>query len=449
MAEHHTTRIVRHLQTADDAARTDAQLLGGFVERRDEGAFAALVARHAPMVWGVCRRALDRHDAEDAFQATFLVLVRKAAAVVPRDRVGRWLYGVARTTALQARRAARRRAREALPADVPDPHAGPPDPWQELLPLLDEAVALLPERYRAVVVLCDLGGTTRAEAARQLGVPEGTVAGRLARARALLAKRLGRRGGLLSGALAGLLAQRAAPAGVPAGIVADAIRVATQVAAGRAAGLVSPPAAALTEGVLRAMLLTKVKNAVLALVVTAAAATAAGGVVFQDTAAPPAPGAPVVVPPPAAKADLPTPPPPVGPVPPSERNFDLKIPAPPTVEQLRARYVKLHEELAAHLSEDQVVQRVAALEQEVAERKAQLAQMAREKKAADELEAARATLAKIANDYTGTTAATRAKQALESSARPPNLFEVAPPSPPKIDTSPSLRPPGGAVPRKE
>src|SRR5262245_33170201 len=116
--------VIDHLRTAvllrDGAGRSDGELLGRFIERHDEAALAALVQRHGPMVWGVCRRLLGHHDAEDAFQATFLVLVRKAASVAPRGMVGNWLYGVAHQTALHARRtAARRRAREVQVTTMP------------------------------------------------------------------------------------------------------------------------------------------------------------------------------------------------------------------------------------------------------------------------------------------------------------------------------------------
>src|SRR5690348_14188672 len=118
--------IVRHLREAvlrqDGAGLADGQLVGRFVEHRDETAVAALVRRHGPMVWGVCRRVLgNHHDAEDAFQATFLVLVRKAASVRQREMVGNWLYGVAHQTALKARAMrAKRRTMEKQMADVPD-----------------------------------------------------------------------------------------------------------------------------------------------------------------------------------------------------------------------------------------------------------------------------------------------------------------------------------------
>jgi RNA polymerase sigma factor (sigma-70 family) len=264
-----TNTVIEQLRTAvllrDGARLGDGELLGRFLERHDEAALAALVRRHGPMVWGVCRRLLSYHDAEDAFQATFLVLVKKAASVVPREMVGNWLYGVAHQAALQARRAAaRRRTREVQVAVMPDAEAVQQDRWPDVQPLLDQELSRLPDHYRAVLVLCDLEGRTRREVARQLGVPEGTVAGRLARARALLAKRLTARGVTLSGAvLAAVLARNAASAGVPDAVVSGAIRAAGFVAAGQAAaGPVSVKVAALTEGVLRAMLMSKLKAVV-------------------------------------------------------------------------------------------------------------------------------------------------------------------------------------------
>src|SRR5262249_9287871 len=144
---------------------TDGQLLGRFLSSRNEAAFAALVRRHGPMVLGVCRRILgDFHDAEDAFQATFLVLARKAASVVKRESLGNWLYGVAYRTALQARVTnARRRARERPMRDMPHPELPPAEP-QDWRPLLDRELSRLPEKYRAAIVLCDLEGRTRREA---------------------------------------------------------------------------------------------------------------------------------------------------------------------------------------------------------------------------------------------------------------------------------------------
>jgi RNA polymerase sigma factor (sigma-70 family) len=264
--------VIEHLRTAvllDSSGLGDGELLRRFIEHRDEVAFAALVKRHGPMVWGVCRRLLNYHDAEDAFQATFLVLVRKAASIVPREMVGNWLYGVAHQAALQASRtAARRRAREVQVTVMSDPAAVQPDPWPDVQRLLDQELSRLPDIYRAVIVLCDLVGRTRKEVARQLGVPEGTVAGRLTRARAMLAKRLTQRGVTVSGGvLAAVLAQNGASAGVPDSVVSCTISAAGFIAGGQAAatGQVSAKAAVLTEGVLRAMMMSKLK-AVIAVV---------------------------------------------------------------------------------------------------------------------------------------------------------------------------------------
>src|SRR5262249_32184971 len=140
----------------DGGALTDGQLLEHFLRDRDELAFEALVRRHGPMVLGVCRRVVgNTHDAEDAFQATFLALVHKAPAVVPRELVGHWLYGVAYRTALNARRlAARRGARELQVDKMPEREVTEPQPSPDLRPLLDRELSRLPEVYRVPVVLC-------------------------------------------------------------------------------------------------------------------------------------------------------------------------------------------------------------------------------------------------------------------------------------------------------
>jgi RNA polymerase sigma factor (sigma-70 family) len=256
-------RLGRAGLLGDGGGLTDGQLLECFLAGRDEGAFEALLRRHGPMVLGVCRRVL-RHeqDAEDAYQATFLVLARKAASVRPRDMVGNWLYGVAYHTALKARAAAaRRRTKEREAAAMPRPQAAD-EVWRRLEPLLDQELSRLPDRYRVPIVLCDLEGKTRKEAARQLGWAEGTVASRLARGRGLLGQRLTRHGLALSGgAVAAALARvaaAAAPVAVPAGPL---VKAAGLFAAGQAAPGVSARVAALTEGVLRAMLLSKLKIA--------------------------------------------------------------------------------------------------------------------------------------------------------------------------------------------
>jgi RNA polymerase sigma factor (sigma-70 family) len=261
--------IQRHrrvLLSRDEAGLTDGQLLEDYLSHAEEAALAALVRRHGPMVWGVCRRVLrSHHDAEDAFQATFLVLVRRAASIVPREMVANWLYGVAHQTALKARAtAAKRMARERQVTEMPEPAAAEQDAWRDLRPLLDQELSRLPEKYRAVIVQCDLEGKTRKEAGRQLGVPDGTIAGWLARARRMLARRLGRRGVVLSaGVLATLLSQKAASAAVPASVLGSTIKAARLFAAGQAAasGVISVQVAALTEGVLRSMVLYQAKLA--------------------------------------------------------------------------------------------------------------------------------------------------------------------------------------------
>src|SRR5262249_3177344 len=163
------------------AGLTDGQLLDRFLADGDATAFEALVQRHGPMVLATCRRVLgDWHEAEDAFQATFLVLVRKAASVVPRDMVGNFLYGVAHPTAVRLRAAASRRGRRERPSAALSELAARRDPCDDLRPLLDQELSRLPDRYRAALLLCDLQGKTRKEAARLLGWPEGTVSSRLA-----------------------------------------------------------------------------------------------------------------------------------------------------------------------------------------------------------------------------------------------------------------------------
>jgi RNA polymerase sigma factor (sigma-70 family) len=259
--------IVQHLRTVALPVRdeiTDADLLESFVLQGNPEALTALVQRHGPLVWNVCRRLLRKpQDAEDAFQATFLVLVRKATTIRCRERCAHWLYRVAYQTALKARAvAARRSVREQQVTDMPEPIVTQPDLGNDLRLLLDRELNRLPEKYGAVLVLCDLKGKTRPEAARQLGWPEGTVAGRLARARAMLAKRLSRHGLALSAtALAAVLPSTMASANVPPSVISSTIEAATLVAAGQAAeGVISPTVTALTEGVLRNMLMTKLKT---------------------------------------------------------------------------------------------------------------------------------------------------------------------------------------------
>jgi RNA polymerase sigma factor (sigma-70 family) len=268
MASSQASEVIEHLRRAvllsDAAGLTDGQLLEDFIRRRDEAALAALVRRHGPMVWGVCRRLLVNHqDAEDAFQVTFLVLVRKAACVMPREMVANWLHGVAHQTALKARAtSAKRKGRERQVTEMPDRAMTTTDDWEDLQPLLDQELGSLPDKYRVAIVLCDLEGKSYKEAAQQLGVPAGTLSARLTRGRAMLAKRLARRGLAVSaGSLASMLAANAGAA-VPASLVSSTIKTTVLFATGQASTVVcSATAAALLEGVLRTMLLNKFKTA--------------------------------------------------------------------------------------------------------------------------------------------------------------------------------------------
>ncbi|HKB02811.1 MAG TPA: sigma-70 family RNA polymerase sigma factor [Gemmataceae bacterium] len=252
---------------------SDGQLLDRFLADRDEAAFEALLARLGPMVWAVCRRVLaDLADTEDAFQATFLVLVRKGRSVVPRDRVGNWLYGVAYHAARKARvDRARRRDKEHRAAAMTDSTAPDTRDATDLAAWVDRELSRLPEKYRAPVVLCDLEGKTRAEAARHLGCPEGTVAGRLARARAMLSKRLAKHGVVVSPvALTAALTDRGAAGALPAALLEGTRASAVRLAAGHLAGA-SPGAQALMEGVMKAMLVKKLRGVALGLALLVAA----------------------------------------------------------------------------------------------------------------------------------------------------------------------------------
>jgi RNA polymerase sigma factor (sigma-70 family) len=211
-------------------------------------AFRELLARHGPMVLGVCRHVLDgRHDAEDAFQATFLVLARSAGAIRDRKALARWLYEVAYRTSVRAgARAARRPTREKEAAEMSaSTHRHENDPaWNELRPVLHEEVNRLPEKYRSPVVLCYLEGRTNEEAAALLQWPVGTVKGRLARARELLHARLSRRGLTLSAAflLARLSQNMVFAEIVPSGLAETTARRAVGLARGGAGDAAFPPA---------------------------------------------------------------------------------------------------------------------------------------------------------------------------------------------------------------
>jgi RNA polymerase sigma factor (sigma-70 family) len=259
---------IRHLRrlTGMPVDRADGELLERFIAQRDEAAFEALVQRHGRMVLGVCRSFLhNAADAEDAFQATFLVLVRCAASVRKRSSLSSWLYGVAYRTSLRVRSAAaRQRSREKQvaamsPTDSNDKAADS----QDLRPVMTEEVNRLPEKYRAPLVLCYLEGKTTDETAQELGWPRGTVSIRLTRGRDLLRTRLSRRGVTLSAAaLTTILGQEVVSAAVPAGLSNATVQAALLFAAGQtAAGGASASVLAVVAGVHRAMWWHKVRIA--------------------------------------------------------------------------------------------------------------------------------------------------------------------------------------------
>jgi RNA polymerase sigma factor (sigma-70 family) len=265
------------------APAADQHLLQRFAAQRDEEAFAELVRRHGPLVFGVCQRVLHNpHDAEDAFQATFLVLVRKAWAIRKQQSLASWLYGVAYRVARKAQaRAASRGAHEPRTAAMNQFDPSAEATWKEIRHLLDEEVQRLPEKYRAPLLLCYFEGKTQDEAAGQLGWAPGIFRGRLDRGRECLRQRLIRRGVTVAGGLFVAALSEGAASAVPPALMTSTVEAASAFAAGQAIG----PAAALTEGVLKTMFVSKlivvaVTGSVLALVlagVGAAVMLATGG----------------------------------------------------------------------------------------------------------------------------------------------------------------------------
>jgi RNA polymerase sigma factor (sigma-70 family) len=247
--------LLPDLGRQDDPPSADGELLTRYVTRRDESAFTALIERYAPMVFGVCRRVLQHpQDAEDAAQATFLVLARRANTLDGRGPLGNWLYTVAYRTALKARQAiSRRRAHETLTPDLCTVPASEVKAQSDLRPLLDEELNELPEKYRAPLVLCFLEGKSHRQAAQDLGWSSGSMARRMNRARELLRRRLARRGVEVSaGVLLVLLTKNALAASMSPTLVASTTKAALAFASGQASvsATVSAEVAALAENVL-------------------------------------------------------------------------------------------------------------------------------------------------------------------------------------------------------
>src|SRR5262249_4723277 len=248
--------VLRHIHALATGVEwaTDAQLVAQFAATRDEAAFAALVERHGAMVLRVCRRVLpDAHAAEDAFQAVFLVLARKASAIRKRESLGSWLHGVALRLAHKAKAQA---ARAARPDERPQPPASDPldeITWREVQQVLDAELERLPERYRVPIVLCYLQGRTRDEVATRLGWTAQQCKGRLERGRERLRGRLVRRGIALSAALSASFLSERAGAAVPALLAVGVIPAAVKFSAGQPAAAcgVSTFVAILTEGAVR------------------------------------------------------------------------------------------------------------------------------------------------------------------------------------------------------
>jgi RNA polymerase sigma factor (sigma-70 family) len=270
-------RYIRHLVRPEEGERSDAELLQQFAAHSDEAAFTALLQRHGPLVLAACREVLGHaHDAEDAFQATFLVLARKATSIHRREALAAWLHRVAvniartaRASDVQRRACARRRA--TMCNQIAAEAAAPTD-WR---PLLHEELDRLPEKYRAPVLLCYLEGRTHIETAQQLGWPVGTVKGRLARARDLLRARLTRRGlALPGGGVATLLAPGAGQAAVPAVLAEATVRGALRFAAGeKSAAAVSAAAILLAKGAVQTMTTARLTVVVCLLIVVSVGGT--------------------------------------------------------------------------------------------------------------------------------------------------------------------------------
>jgi RNA polymerase sigma factor (sigma-70 family) len=285
MARGHLGAVVQHLHKLvgpePGGGLTDGQLLERFVAWQEEAAFESLVRRHGALVLRVCRRVLDDlHAADDAFQATFLVLARKARNIGKRDSVGSWLYGAAYRIARKAKVSeVRRQRRETRAAVLPRPEPAGDGKLTDLKPLLDEELGQMSAKYRAPLVLCYLEGKTYGQAARELGWSEGSMSRRLAQARERLRQRLVRRGVALSTACLGALLTQSTQAAVAPGLIEGTTKAALTFAAGRpmAAGTLSEAAQALAREAVQQTCLFPLKTAATVLLALAAASAGIDG----------------------------------------------------------------------------------------------------------------------------------------------------------------------------
>jgi RNA polymerase sigma factor (sigma-70 family) len=289
MPAHPLSALVRHVRriagASDPDPIGDADLLARLSATNNQAAFAEIVQRHGPLVWTICRTNLNAADADDAFQATFLVLARKAKSIRKPASLACWLSGVARKT-VQAMRGRQNRRREvALATDLPERCANPTESG-EMREILADELSQLPEKYRLPILLCYYQGLTNEEAARRLNWPHGTVCGRLARARDMLRQGLSRRGVALS---VGMLST--SQFGQPADLIAATLRICATAPSG-----LKPTVLKLAEATMHAMWISKVKLAVGTGLVLAALGTGTGWVLAPVTAQDGKSAAPATIP---------------------------------------------------------------------------------------------------------------------------------------------------------
>jgi RNA polymerase sigma factor (sigma-70 family) len=265
MSKNPLDSVLQHIRRiAGPGEAGDAGLLERFALQGDEAAFERIVSLHGPMVFGLCRRLLQHEqDAEDAFQATFLALARKAGTIGNKKSLSSWLYKVAFRVACRIRvKVPELTNRVAGVLDRPDCEREADAVWRDLRFVLDQEVACLSECYRVPIVLCHFEGKTNEEAARLLGCPKGTVATRLARAREQLRRRLTRRGlTLTSGLLTAVMSERALAVSVPVGLARSTFQSALAFTSGKTAtaAIISAKVLNVSEGVLRMLWLNKMK----------------------------------------------------------------------------------------------------------------------------------------------------------------------------------------------